>query len=112
MDRVEQVLALLDRRHSTDGSDNAILAFLSAGDGSEAHLGGGEGLGVAPQTACTGWKSVNTAVIRKTNKNCSVRVVPDDFSPPNIKLVPFQRSYTYTVVCLNHSLPMFHLSLH
>ena len=54
MDRLEQVLALLDRRHPADGSDDAVLAFLLARDGSEAYLGGGEGLGVAPQTACTG----------------------------------------------------------
>ena len=47
MDRLEQVLALLDCRHPADGSDDAVLAFLSAGDGREARLGGGEGLGVA-----------------------------------------------------------------
>jgi hypothetical protein len=63
MDRLKQVLALLDRRHSADGSDNAILAFLSAGDGEKSYLGGGEGLGVAPQTADTGWKSVMVWVV-------------------------------------------------
>ena len=41
MDRVEQVLALLDRRYSADGSDDAVLAFLPEGDGREARLGGG-----------------------------------------------------------------------
>ena len=63
MDRLEQVLALLDRRHPADGSDDAVLAFLSAGDGDEAHLGGGEGLGVATQTAYTGWESVRAWVV-------------------------------------------------
>lgn len=48
MDRVEQVLALLDRRHPADGSDDAVLAFLPAGDGSEAQFSGDEGVGVAP----------------------------------------------------------------
>ena len=66
MDRVEQVLALLDRRYSADGSDDAVLAFLPEGDGREARLGGGEGLGVAPQTAGTGWKSVVAWVIGQT----------------------------------------------
>ena len=66
MDSVQQVLALLDRRYSADGSDDAVLAFLLAGDGSEAYLGGGEGLGVATQTACTGWKSVVAWVIGQT----------------------------------------------
>ena len=60
MDRIEQVLALLDRCHPADGSDDAVLAFFPTGDGSEAHLGGGEGLGVATQTAYKGWKSVKT----------------------------------------------------
>lgn len=47
MDRLEQVLALLDCSNSVDGPDDAVLGFLLAGDGREAHLGGGEGLGVA-----------------------------------------------------------------
>ena len=63
MDRLEQVLALLDRRHPADGSDDAVLAFLSAGDGDEARIGGGEGLGVATQTAYTDWKGMKTWVV-------------------------------------------------
>ena len=48
MDCVEQVLALLDRRYPADGSDDAVLAFLLAGDRSEAQFSGDEGVGVAP----------------------------------------------------------------
>ena len=48
MDRFEQVLALLDCRNSVDGSDDAVLAFLPAGDRRAAQCSGGEGLGVAP----------------------------------------------------------------